>query len=107
MDLGLFTKDWGAESLLGLLLLAIILGYLLPRWSVNRTTAILELRITEAREREIHYRNSTEKLQETVSLQSRQLGELMETSKTTVALLQSINNAASSSTSPYGRHSGG
>lgn len=101
--LELFVKDWGPESLLASVVVAIILGLLIPRWSVNKTIEVLEKRIAEALEREKYHRSANEKLQETVHLQAKQLGDLLEQSRTTVALVGSIEQKATRT----GRHHGG
>lgn len=101
----LFVREWGPESLLAAAVLSIFVGLLIPRWSVNKTISILEKRITEALEREQYHRSANEKLQETVHLQAEQLGDLMEQSKTTVALVGSIADKAAKSGG--GRHAGG
>jgi len=101
----IFVKDWGPESLLAAAILAVLFGLLIPRWSVNKTVAILELRIAEALEREKYHRSANEKLQETVRLQAEQLGDLMEQGRTTVALVGSIADKAAQSGGRHGRAS--
>jgi hypothetical protein len=100
----IFLRDWGPESLTAFFVLSVGLGLLIPRWSVNKTVAILEKRISEALEREQYHRSANEKLQETVRLQAEQLGDLMEQGRTTVALVGSIADQAS--IKGGGRHAG-
>lgn len=105
-SLALYLKDWGPESLLAILLLSIIFGRLQSRVAVIRGDRIQEARITEALDRERYHRAAAETLQQTVNLQAKQLGEMMEQGKTTIALLQSLQNAASPRYVDEGRHRG-
>lgn len=102
----ILAKDWGPESLLAVALLAIILGFLRTRSSVKEMMTLQELRITEARDREQHYREASEKLQTTVQLQAKQLDESMEQGRTIIALLYSLRDAASPQSQNEGRHRG-
>lgn len=100
--LELFIKDWGPASLVSFFVLSIGLGLLIPRWSMNKTIKILDDRITEALAREKIHVSTNQMLQETLLLQTKQLGDLMEQSKTTVALVGSIEKTATRT----GRHHG-
>ncbi len=102
--LQLFAKEWGPESLVTFFVLTIALGFLIPRWSVNKTVGILEKRITESLERERYQRDANDKLQATIRLQAEQLEASMELSRTTLALVGSIEAAAAENR--LGRHRG-
>jgi hypothetical protein len=104
-SLGLFVKDWGPESLLALAIVALLFGYLETRWSVNKKISLVQASRDEALEREKYLRSANEKLQETVRLQAEQLDDLMEQSRTVVALVRSIESSAQAP--KHGRHSSG
>src|SRR5678815_5299302 len=100
--IGLFVRERGPVGLTGMFVVALIFGYLLPRLAVDKLMHAQELRIAEALEREKHYREASERLQETVDLQAKQLGETVEQGKLIIALLQSLQTAAGGT--PGGRH---
>lgn len=105
-----FIKDWGPGSLLALIVFLVCIGLLVPKRTVTDNQKILTERIYEALEREQKAVAAAEKLQEAVVLQSRHLAKLSEQSEMTIALLQGIQRAASSSpyaASSLGRHSNG
>ena len=99
---GVFLKDWGPPGLTALAVFAVIMGWLMPRLAVEKLMNAQELRISEALEREKHYREAAERLQLTVELQAKQLGETVEQGRLIIALLQSLQSAATGGTG--GRH---
>lgn len=98
----LFAKDWGPASLVSFFVIAIAIGFLSPRWTVNKLLAEKELRIKEALRRETEQKEANEKLQKTIEVQADQLGTLMEQARTTLAIVASIEAAAAST--GQGRH---
>lgn len=95
--LQLFVRNWGAGSLVALFVLFIAVGVLETRWSVNKKLALLKASKDEALEREKYWRGTVEKLQATINLQAEQLGDMMEQTRTTLAILDSIESQAYSS----------
>lgn len=92
--LALFVRDWGAGSLVALVVVMVLTGWLVPKPRHNREISLIEQSKDEALEREAHYRDIVERQLETIRLQTKQLEELMEHAETSVALLEAIESRA-------------
>lgn len=100
--LELLAQQWGAESLLALMVLAIILGWLIPLRSHNKTVKLLTAQKDEALDREQFYMSANEKLNETVRLQAQQLDRLLVNSERTLGLVEEMSDSTHFPSS--GRH---
>lgn len=82
------------SGLLGLAILLVLLGGLIPRYVVNQIRADRDTRLAEAREEITNWRSAYQTSEEARSLQSQQLGELLEQGRTTDAFIRSLQVAA-------------
>lgn len=84
---GLLTGDRSATGLLGLVVVLILFGGLVPRWSFRE-------RLTAERERADEWKKTAEAKDETIRLLSEHLAETIEHSRTTTAIVRSIPHPA-------------
>lgn len=88
------------SGLLGLAILLVLLGGLIPKYVVNQIRQDRDARLAEAREEITNWRKAYQTSEESRSLLSQQVGELLELGKTTDSFIRSLQIAAQRNVNP-------
>lgn len=86
----LSAADLSTAGLLGLAVLFVMLGLLIPRWVVTQMRRDRDDRLAEARSETSDWKVAYQASEEARAVQAKQLGELLELAKTTDHFIRSL-----------------